>query len=292
LTSISIAIVENHSSLPYPNHEEEGVRTMCDDQQDHRQEVSQEAGGSELSRRGFLKATAGVAASSLLGRLPRPPLRSGARDTASDGTSAYSMAMHVHSSFSEESGSMQSQLFQAAANSVDVLWWTDHDQRMMGLGYRRVVHFTSLTKERPGPGQGGPWNWRAVESGPVSAWSGGGIVESPSSPQDPVAGGSLHVRARSLTTATAKYGYYANSGPANWNYRDNLTGQSLTLDVLLSSGWREGYLELLITTSFHQASHGRPAGRYSLSYRFVPGGNMPSTVAHGNDGVKRNRGAR
>jgi hypothetical protein len=217
--------------------------------------------------------------------LPRQALRSPTRPVASDGNSAYSMAMHVHSSFSEQSGSMDSQLFQATKNSVDVLWWTDHDERMDGLAYRRTVHFTSLTAESGGAAEGGPWIWTKVVSGPVTSASDGGIVEHPCSPEDPVVGGSLHLTAKSSSTATAKYGYYANSHPAGWNYRDNLTGQSLAIDVLLTSGWTQGYLELLIATSYHEAAAGRPAGGYSLSYRFVPPGVSASRVANGNDGV-------
>ena len=45
-----------------------------------------------------------------------------ARPVTFDGTSAFSMAMHVHSSFSEQSGSMDAQLFQAVTNAVDVLF--------------------------------------------------------------------------------------------------------------------------------------------------------------------------
>src|SRR5580692_12387546 len=128
---------------------------MCDD---HNQAPS---------RRDVMHATAALAATGVVFRgfgaaVPRP----GTRAVAADGTSAYSMAMHVHSSFSEQSGSMDSQLFQAARNSVDVLWWTDHDQRMSGIGYRKDVHFTSLTKEQGGPGQGKPWVWMPVRSGP------------------------------------------------------------------------------------------------------------------------------
>jgi len=195
------------------------------------------------------------------------------------------MAMHVHSSFSEQSGSMDSQLFQAATNSVDVVWWTDHDERMNALGYRRTVHFTSLTDESEGPGEGLPWIWTKVESGPVTSSSDGGIVERPSSPNDPVVGGSMHLTAKSSTTATAKYGYYANSHPGGWNYRNNLMGQSLTIDVLLASGWTHGYLELLIATSYHEAAGGRPAGDYTLSYRFVPPGTSAARAAKGTEGV-------
>jgi hypothetical protein len=228
---------------------------------------------------------AAAAASALLRRTPRLPLRSAAREVTADGTAAYSMAMHIHSSFSEQSGSMDSHLFQAAKNSVDVLWWTDHDERMDQIGYRKTVHFTSLTAESGGPGERGPWTWAKVVSGPVASTSTGGIVQSPSSPSDPVTGGSMHLTARSTTTSTAKFGYFADSHPAGWNYQGNLTGQSLTIDILLTSGWTRGYLELLIGTSHHEAIGGRPAGNYTLSYRFVHAGASAGRVAQGIQGV-------
>jgi hypothetical protein len=255
---------------------------MCDDQAAANPPQTAE---SELSRRGFLHATAAMAGTAaLLKKIPRLPLRSPARAVAADGTSAYSMAMHIHSSFSEQSGSMDSQLFQAAKNSVDVLWWTDHDHRMDGIGYRKTVHFTSLTAENGGPGEGGPWTWTKIQSGPVVSGS-GGIVGTPASPGDPVASGSMHLVAKSQSTATAKYGFYADSHPGGWNYRDNLTGQSLAIDVLLTSGWQQGYLELLIATSYHQAAAGRPAGDYTLSYRLVHPGSPAGRVANGSQGV-------
>jgi hypothetical protein len=195
------------------------------------------------------------------------------------------MAMHVHSSFSEQDGSMDSQLFQATKNSVDVLWWTDHDTRMDGIGYRQVVHFTSLTHERGGPGQGRPWDWTKVTSGPLGSQSTGGIVQSPSSPSDPVAGGSMQLAAKSTTRAPATFGFYAQTHQASWNYRDNLNGQSLTVDVLLTKGWQAGYLELLIVSSYHEAIGGRPAGGYQLSYRFVPPGGTARRTANGLDGI-------
>ena len=228
---------------------------------------------------------AAAAAAALLRRTPRLPLRSAAREVTADDTAAYSMAMHIHSSFSEQSGSMDSHLFQAAKNSVDVLWWTDHDERMDQIGYRKTVHFTSLTAESGGPGERGPWTWTKVVSGPVASTSTGGIVQSPSSPSDPVAGGSMHLTAKSTTTSTAKFGYFADSHPAGWNYQGNLTGQSLTIDVLLTSGWTGGYLELLIGTSHHEAIGGRSAGDYTLSYRFVHAGASAGRVAQGIQGV-------
>ena len=233
-----------------------------------------------------MHASAGAAAAAaLLRQFPRLPLRSPARPVSAGGLSAYSMAMHVHSSFSEQDGSMDSQLFQAAKNSVDVLWWTDHDTRMDGIGYRQVVHFTSLTKERGGPGQGRPWDWTEVTAGPLGSQSTGRIVQNPSSPSDPVAGGSMQLIAKSTTGAPATFGFYAQTHQASWNYRDNLNGQSLTIDVLLTKGWQAGYLELLIVSSYHEAIGGRPAGGYQLSYRFVPPGGTARRTANGIRGV-------
>jgi hypothetical protein len=233
-----------------------------------------------------MHASAGAAAAAaLLRQFPRLPLRSPARPISAGGLSAFSMAMHVHSSFSEQDGSMDSQLFQAAKNSVDVLWWTDHDTRMDGIGYRQVVHFTSLTHESGAPGQGRAWDWTKVTAGPLGSQSTGGIVQSPSSPSDPVAGGSMQLIAKSTTGAPATFGFYAQTHQASWNYRDNLNGQALTIDVLLAKGWQAGYLELLIVSSYHEAIGGRPAGGYQLSYRFVPPGGRAGRAANGLTGI-------
>jgi hypothetical protein len=237
-----------------------------------------------MSRRDFLQASAGSAAAvAFLPRFARLPLSSPARAITADGTSAYSMAMHIHSSFSEFNGSMDTHLAQAALNAVDVVWWTDHDWRMEGVNYRDVTHFTSF-RETGASGQGGKWSWSKRESGPNSNASTGGIVSTPCSPNDPVSGGALHVAAQSRSTKPAKFGYYASCGPSDWNYRDNLAGQSLLIDMLLGTGWSRGYLELLLITSYHPATNGRPAGNYSLSYRFTPAG-TPALSASGNNGI-------
>jgi len=240
-----------------------------------------------VSRRTFIHGAALVGAAAAVGLphglTPRLPLRSPARAVTADGTSAYSMAMHIHSSFSEQNGSMHGHVAQAAKNSVDVLWWTDHDHRMDAINYRNVTHFTSFS-ETGAAGQGGAWTWKVAKSGPNTSASTGGIVSTPCSPKDPVSGGALHLVAQSSSTSPAKFGYFADCHPAGWNYRDNLTGQSLLIDVLLASGWSRGYLELLVTTSNHPASGSRLAGNYTLSYRFTPGGTA-SAVANGNNGI-------
>jgi hypothetical protein len=247
-------------------------------------------GGLAPSRRQFLYGAGALAAGAALLRRPprlpsRLPMRSAARLVSPDGSSAYSMAMHVHSSFSEQDGSMDAQLFQATTNSVDVLWWSDHDFRMDGTGYRDTVHFTSLTKENGAPGQGSAWDWQAQQSGPLSSGSGGGIVSSPVTPNDPSPHGSLSLTAQTTGSQAASFGYYANCKDAGYNYRDNLTGQSLSIDVLLNPGWVNGYLELEIGTSYHEASAGRPAGDYTLAYQIIPGNSGVQSTNVANEGI-------
>ena len=245
-----------------------------------------------MTRRRFVHSAGALAAAAalpgvdrLVDGAERLAPRAAARTTTFDGTFAYSMAMHVHSSFSEQSGSMDAQLNQAATNTVDVLWWTDHDFRMSGRGYRKTVHFTSLTAEKGATGEGGAWVWELQKAGPLASTSTGGIVTTPSSPNDTVSGGAMKVSAKSTSTAAATYGYFGNCHTGGDNYKDNLTGQTLTFDVMIPSGWSRGYLEIQLATSLHTASGGRPAGIYQLSYRFVPPGTPKSRSANGITGV-------
>jgi len=222
------------------------------------------APASGLTRRRFLQSTGSLAAAAaVLGTVPRRSLA-----TTIDGSLPVSMAMHIHSSFSEGSGSMAAHLLQAETNDVDVLWWTDHDHRMSAENYREAVHFTSLTNESGGPGEGDPWLWQRETSGPLTTASTGGIVSAPASPLDTVPGGSLQVTAQSSNGAEARLGFYAESAPARWNYRANLTGQTLFLEVLPIEIGLTGWLELRVSSSYHPAQNGRSEGEYQLSYRF------------------------
>lgn len=178
------------------------------------------------------------------------------------------MAMHIHTSFSEQSGSMAGHLDAAQTHGVDVVWWTDHDFRMSGRGYRQTVHFTSLTDEAPDADEGKPWVWRRVTTGALSTASEGGIVAQPTSPKDPVPQGSLHVVAESTGQADASLGFFANATAAGWTYHGNLTGQTLSFEVQPVRVGVDSYLEFLVATSFMPASGARPAGTYSISYRF------------------------
>jgi hypothetical protein len=231
----------------------------------------------KVNRRRFLGYAAGVAAMAVVrAEWPRSVAAAGPMVVGADGSLQVGMAMHIHSSFSEQYGSMDSHLLQAQANAVDVLWWTEHDYRMSGIGYRDTVHFTSLTAEKPAPGEGGPWQWQLQRAGELTKTSTGGIVSSPSSPLDPVVGGSLAVSAESSNHAAASLGFYAQSQSSDWNYHCSLIGQTLAIEVLPTSIGSSAYLEILITSSYHPANSGRPAGQYSISYR-LGGPGVPGT---------------
>ncbi len=247
---------------------------MCDDHA-----APEAAQPSPLSRRDLLM-TAGtlVAGAAVLSRLDWIPPAAAASVEGS-----LSMAMHVHSSFSEGSGSMGSHLAHAQANGVDVIWWTDHDTWMDGLGLRETVHFTSLTDE-VGDGQAA-WIWEQTTSGSLTGGSTGGIVDTPASPLDTVPLGSLLVRAESTGTSRASLGFYADSQPAKWNYRSRLPGQTLYIEVNPTSIGSNAYLELLVTSSYHPAIAERRAGTYRMSYRFGGSGAPGDRVADGLTGI-------
>ncbi|MFL6238615.1 MAG: hypothetical protein ACJ735_03845 [Actinomycetes bacterium] len=181
------------------------------------------------------------------------------------GQTPISMAMHIHASFSESTGSMASQLECARRAGVNVVWFTEHDWRMSAHDYRTQVHFNSLTGEKE---FGKQWAWKPQKFGALADY-GGGLVTSPVSPNDPsTVTGALHVYAQSQSVSQASYLYFAYADSSRHNQRTNLNGTTITLDVLVGAAAAQGYPELRIQLSNHPASGGRTAGQYVLSYRF------------------------
>ena len=88
-------------------------------------------GEPTLSRRALLRAAAvgGLGVPLLSGCTA--PTRAPDPAPASD---PVSVAMHLHSSFSEGTASMATHLDQARRLGVDVLFWTDHDFRVSAQG--------------------------------------------------------------------------------------------------------------------------------------------------------------
>lgn len=185
-----------------------------------------------------------------------------AGQSAIPGSELITMAMHVHASFSERTGSMEAQLSEAEANNVNVLWWTEHDWRMAATCYRTQVSFDSLTDELQ---FGAPWVWQRTTSGAPTKVS-GGIVSSPLSPNDPSAVGALKVKMSCASTAA--FGYFANTNASRLNHHGNINGMSMTIDLYPQAVTGAGYLEVLLILSHHMPINGRSAGVYQISYRF------------------------
>ncbi len=176
---------------------------------------------------------------------------------------AVSMAMHVHSSFSEGGSwaaggggaSMMAQLDQAARNDVDVVWWTDHDWRMQAYGYYQEIAFE-------GTPEGGNLSWTKQEEGPVTATRHSFVTE-PHSPQEP--GRALRVEATGPETEWGTCYLWAKAG--NSFYSTNLSDTTLSVDVLAEQLGPDAELVVQLETSNRPATAGRPAGLYRLEYR-------------------------
>ncbi len=160
-----------------------------------------------ITRRTFLGGAAALGAAGVLTAIdPRWAF-------ADDAPRPFGMAMHIHSSFSEGTGtasggaSMLQQLTQARTNAVDVLWWTEHDWRMSGYGYRQAVHFDALTESEGGL----PLKWAQAKSGALTS-SSASISKAVGSPLDTHARSSLKLTAVGSSSSFATQRSTANLG--------------------------------------------------------------------------------
>lgn len=237
------------------------------------------------SRRTVLRTGATVAALGAGGGLVRPARAAGSAAPegpvaggAVAGEQPARMAMHVHASFSEGTGSMEAHLQQAVAAGFDVLWWTEHDQRMVAHGYRRAVHFHGPTERE----NGYAWTWSVARSGSfasdVSSW-----VDSPVSPHDTGAPGALRLRAVSRGAAAAVL--RQDGAAAHQLIRTSLAGQRIRIDVLPVARSRKAWVGVEVVTSYRPARDGRPAGVYRVSYRIGGPGTPGTKVRSGTSAV-------
>ena len=194
-------------------------------------------------------------------------------------TRPISVAMHVHSSFSEGSASMHQQLASAKTNAIDVIWWSDHDWRINAHGYRNTVGFTALTEYENGVAI----RWKKVQSTTGIASTALKIVKTPASPKDPSTPSSLSVSGTG-TTPTFATVRAVGTGDRD-NVRSTLAGQSISLEVFPAAIGPDVFSEVRITSSTHPVSSARPAGQPVLSYRFG-GPDPPGTIrAEGLTGI-------
>ncbi|MDQ1733320.1 MAG: hypothetical protein QOK10_3479 [Pseudonocardiales bacterium] len=169
------------------------------------------------------------------------------------------MAMHIHASWSEGTGSMQGHLEQATSTGLDVLWWTEHDFRMAEHGYPNVVHMNGPTEQISGVA----WSWaqKAVGTAATSqvVWD-----KSMASPADTDVPGSVHLTARSEGLDQVSVGVEGSA--ANTVDQRSVYDQTIEIDVFPAEVSPHSYLSLTLTTSWRPATQGRPAGQYTLTY--------------------------
>ena len=183
-----------------------------------------------LSRRSLLRA-AGVAGLGvpLLAACSAPaPRRAGVR------TDPVSVAMHLHSSFSEGTASMATPLAQAERLGVDVLFWTDHDFRVSAQGYRRRLPLGAATDTEHGV----ELTWTPHGDGRVGYADG----------------------AAELTSTGS---FWLDADAWNSTYSGSIADTTLAVTVRPGRGTAMVQLDL----SYHPAGGGRPAGQYRLTYR-------------------------
>lgn len=246
---------------------------MCDGDSAHTHEHSSaRPDGARLSRRRVLQGmvalagiTAGLSACGpvrqhLSASTSLPP-----RAPNAAGQHAYVLGMHLHASASEGVGSTRSQLLQAAAHGFDVAWFTEHDWRRRRLLFRPSYSFLPDEQARDGV-----WLVPAVPAtGPVTGDSGGQLVTSPVSPNDPATSkGSLRLRATSAGSTAATVGHSVDSTTySRLNYKARIAGRTVSIDVLPTTAGPDAWGEVSFRLSRHPASGDRPEGVISMVYR-------------------------
>jgi hypothetical protein len=153
--------------------------------------------------------------------------------------------MHVHASYSEGAGSWDQQYFAAKNAGATVLWQTDHDFRAAALNYMTKLSGVFLASTTGSSAQHAA---TFSAQGPI-----GVLVES---------GGS--------SPATQSLAMQESPNAVNF-FRTGIDGQTLSHvfgAIRLDAG---ATYEVVLPLSTHPAQAGRPAGQYSLRYRFQRG---------------------
>jgi hypothetical protein len=212
---------------------------------------------SPISRRNLLKSTAVVTALGAA-RLELAPQPASAA-TAGDPARPVSMAMHIHASWSEGTGSMQGHLQQATATGIDVMWWTEHDFRMAEHGYPGIIHMNGPAETVSNVA----CTWTTKREGSLAT---GTVVwdKQMASPADSATPGSARLTAQS--TGEDWSAVRISGDAANTVLQRSLYDQTINVDVFPSTVSPNAYLAVKITTSWRPATADRPAGKYTLTY--------------------------
>ncbi len=226
-------------------------------------------------RRGFLKLGAALAVAAAIpwsvDDVRRGAAAASRNSVTAAGESARRLAMHIHSSFSEMTGSMHGHLQQAMANGFDAIFFTEHDWRALYTNFRREYHFTPNEPET-----GGTWGVASLPNLPAGSFasSAGGLVSSPVTPNYPAGGrkGSLRLAATNSgsTARTKRFRIDDGFSRSRANHHGNIAGRLMRLDAMLTKGNPNAYAEVYFLLSHHPGSGGRGAGQCQLRYRLRP----------------------
>ncbi len=224
--------------------------------------------GDSISRRRVLQGAASAATLAGVGVAIGPMIGRAAQLNPAE--VPLRMAMHIHASFSEGSGSMQAHLAEAERTGVDVIWWTEHDHRMVARNYLNDVHFNGMTE----------WSdpvtltWRPSSSGSLSSQPTPSIVSQPVSPTDP---GGRALRMTALSSGTLGGTRTLTADPRNYALNTSIDGTTITMDVRPIDVGEDAWVDVVVETSYRPSIAGRPAGRYRVRYR-IGGGRPVGTV--------------
>jgi hypothetical protein len=196
-----------------------------------------------------------------------------------DGSAArpISMAMHLHASWSEGTGSMQDHLDQATRTGIDVMWWTEHDFRMAEHGYPGVIHMNGPSEQVNGVATSWAEKREGALASPQVVWD-----KTMASPGDASTPGSVRL---SATSAGGDAAAVRISGSAtNTVLQRSLYDQTIEVDVFPAEVSPHAYLAVVVTTSWRPATADRPAGQYTLTY-IVDGTEGKSRICTGLNAV-------
>ncbi|HVQ88404.1 MAG TPA: hypothetical protein VMT88_09495, partial [Actinomycetes bacterium] len=225
------------------------------------------AGDRLVDRRTFLHGSATLAAVSGLGVLgPAISARAGVMDDPVPvELFPFRMAMHVHACFSEGDASMEAHLQQAELNGIDVIWWTEHDHRMVARSYLTQVHFNGVSEYTNGTSL----TWRSRFEGALAS-SSASFITSPVSPND-LGGRSLELTAKTSGSSSGTRRLVADV--KSYGLNTSIVGTTLSIDVLPRTVGLDAWSDIRLRTSYRPARGGRTAGEYTIIYRV--GGSRP-----------------
>ena len=216
----------------------------------------------------ILGLAAALAAAFFVGDLDRAAAREDGRFPPPTDQPAWSAQLHLHGSFSEGTGSIDSHSYQASRLGVDVLWWSDHGFRL--AGYRHPSTFGFERAEEP-MDENEPWRQRLrhkdveikqLTPSALSTTTGSATFTADESVEGQR---SLRVRSAGPTAAFASY-LQEFSAKRHLHSRCLASVVSLELSILPEEIGPDARPVVEVPLSEHAPRGGNPFAQYALRY--------------------------